>query len=91
MSVFRLVPVLQAGVQEASRGAERGVRGGQGLVAGAVGTEQRAGTGQRQGELAEESGGPAGAGMSVSSWYEDEVLISCRPGKQERMLEFKLS
>lgn len=47
MSVFRLVPVLQAGVQEASRGAERGVRGGQGLVAGAVGTEQRAGTGQR--------------------------------------------
>lgn len=77
--MFRLVPVLQAGVQEASRGAERGARGGQGLLAGAAGTEQRAGTGQRPGELAEESGGPAGAGMTV--------LISCRPEKQERMLE----
>lgn len=65
--MFRLVPLLQAGVQEASRRAERGARGGQGLVAGAVGTEQRAGTEQRQGELAEESGGPAGAGRTVSS------------------------
>lgn len=59
---MNIPPVLQAGVQEASRGAERGARGGQGLGAGSVGTEQRAGTEQRPGELAEEGGGPAGTG-----------------------------
>lgn len=51
-------------MQEATRGAEGGPRGGQGLGTGSVGTEQRAGTQQRQGELAEESGGPAGTGTT---------------------------
>lgn len=60
-------------MQEAPRGAERGARGGQGLVAGAAGTEQRTGTGQRQGELAEEGGGPAGAGRTVFA----SLWISC--------------
>lgn len=49
-------------MQEAARGAERGARGGQDCSPSPAGTKQGAGAEQRQGELAEESGGPAGTG-----------------------------
>lgn len=54
-------------MQEATRGAERGARGGQGLSPGSVGAKQGAGTEQCQGELAEESGGPVGTSMTIPS------------------------
>lgn len=62
----------QGGGAAASRGADRGVRGGQAGVAHSAVPAEGAGDDGGEGKLAEEGGGPVGAGESAAASFSTE-------------------